>query len=465
MKTFVLDTNTIVHAPDCIYDFNGDNDVIVPIAAIEGLDPLKNREDLTGFSAREALRILDEARILGIIRDGSLNIEKLHKHMSEIYKRENMPTSDPLQHNSGSLYILGDPPKSFATQFEKLNPRVHDDRMILSVLYQQEKNPNVVLITRDPELRIRAEMFGLAAQDLSRDKVDLTQVYPGYRVLPFESPEMMLAIEKGTHPSLAEPIPNEFCVVKIAEDQYKIAQYKNKRWRWLSDRPKSIFDQRPKPLGSHTNLEQALLFYLLNDPEITYVCVTGAPGTGKSFITLAKGLEESLENDKPLVILRPLASASEEEIGFLPGNYEEKTEHWFSPITDNLLQLIKIKNEKESSEDWTLRELYSNGRVTNETLIHLKGRTFTNSTLLLDEGQDTTAFLMRLLATRVGIGTRLFITGDLTQTAQKYRLSPYSNGLSFFISRMRGSPHFAHLNLSSVIRSDAAKEADDRLKL
>ena len=128
-------------------------------------------------------------------------------------------------------------------------------------------------------------------------------------------------------------------------------------------------------------------------------------------------------------------------------------------------QLIRIKNEKEGNEDLTMHELYEGGFISNETLIHLKGRTFANNTLLLDEGQDTTAFLMRLLATRVGTGTRLYITGDLTQTSQQYRLSPYSNGLSFLISRMRGSEHFAHLNLSAVIRSDAAKEADERLRL
>lgn len=467
MKTFVLDTNTIVHSPDCLYNFNGDNNIVVPMAALDGLDLLKNRDDLTGFGASEALRIIDEARIMGVVRDGSISVHDLYKHMAEIYKKENMPIASPPEHSNGRFRIVSDPVMDRLPNSIPLNTKVHDDRMIITALWLKKADENVILITRDPELRVRAEMSGVAAQDYTRDYVDLASVYTGYRMIRYEGPETMDQIIKGEHKDLKDPVPNEFAVIKVADNNYKVAQYKNNQWVWLPDKPRSIFDQKPKPIGPNMNIEQTLLFHLLNDPTIIYVCVTGAPGTGKSFITLAKGLEDSVENEKPLIIMRPLASASEEEIGFLPGTYEEKTQYWFSPVTDNLHQLIKIKNDKvgEEGKDFTVRELYADGYVSNETLIHLKGRTFINNTLLLDEGQDTTAFLMRLLATRVGVGTRLFITGDLTQASQKYRLSPYSNGLSFLISRMRGSQHFAHLNLSSVIRSDAAKEADERLKL
>jgi len=463
-KTFVIDTNTMVYAPDCLFAFNGDNDIIVPMAALEGLDPLKSRNDISGFGARESLRILDEARLMGVINKNPVTVQALHKRISEIYKKENMPIASAPSSSTGLIRILPDL-KPEKTPIIALNPGVHDDRMILSTLALKERaGGEVILITKDAQLRIRAEMAGAKAQDFTRDYVDVSSVYTGYRVLPFEGPETMESIAQGTHKDLVDPAPNEFAVVKISESQYKIAQFKNNIWNWLPDKPKSIFDQKPKPIGQNMNLEQTLLFFLLNDPDISYVCVTGAPGTGKSYITLAKGLEDSIEHEKPLIIMRPLTSASEEDLGFLPGTYEEKTEPWFSPITDNLSQLIKIKNEKEGGADYSLRDLYADGFARNETLIHLKGRTFVNNTLLLDEGQDTTAFLMRLLATRVGIGTRLYITGDLTQASEKYRLSPYSNGLSFLISRMRGSPHFAHLSLTSVIRSEAAKIADERLK-
>lgn len=461
-KHFVLDTSVLIYDPLALVNFGGDNDLFVPIAAVEELDNLKNREDLTGLAARDANRILDIARGLGAVRERGASIPELYRTVASFYESRGQFIVPKPDGQGGVLRILQDVPQNFNIRFP-LDKKVNDDRILLTGIWLSRKKTRVSLVTKDAVLRIRSEVYDLKAEDLIRDTVEpqLPESFQGYRLLTTARDCGEREIMTGQHPELQHIAENEFAVLQKEDGSVDIFQYKNRKWHKKQKPPHPIYGQKPMIRNGKIFLEQTLAFYLLQDPSITCVCLTGEAGTGKSHLVLAKGLENAVEKELSLKIFRPLNSASEEEVGFLPGTIEEKTAPWYGPVHDILKSLTSSNGESNGD---TLGYLTNKGLITNDLLIYIRGATYRQSTVILDEAQNTSPYLMRLFTTRIGEGTRLFITGDLYQASDRYA-QPYANGLSFLISSMRGSPHFAHLMLKNVVRSPFAQDVADRLKL
>ncbi len=432
-KVFVLDTNVLLHDPRAIFSFE-DNDVIIPIVVIEELDKFKKAIDEIGRNARQVSRILDEYRKKGKLSQG-VQLEGGGSLCVEL--------------NHQSPQIL--PNELIATKA--------DNRILATALNLKRDNLPVVLVTKDTNLRIKADALGLRAEDYESDTITLDELYSGEVELVVEPGAIDNFYTKGEFsPADPKPYPNQFVLLKNSANpsQTALCRYSQQKQAVVP-----IVQAKHGVWGitARNKQQQFALDLLLND-DIRLVTLVGRAGTGKTLLALAAGLEKTIEarSFQRLVVSRPVFPMGK-DIGFLPGDVEEKLRPWMQPIRDNLDFLVgssggpgRAKGKKD------LQSLFDLGMIEVEPLTYIRGRSMPNQYLIVDEAQNLTPHEIKTIITRAGEGTKVVLTGDPYQIDNPY-IDSESNGLTFVVDRFKEEPIAGHITLIKGERSDLAELA------
>ncbi|PCI39579.1 MAG: phosphate starvation-inducible protein PhoH [Elusimicrobia bacterium] len=434
MKTFVLDTNVIIHDPDAMFAFEG-SEVVIPLPVIEELDSFKRNNDERGRNARAVARSLDGLREKGKLSDGVT-----------------------LEHG-GTLKIELARENGLPTPFD-LNKK--DNQILHIAQYCKEQNAKVVFISKDINLRIKAEAVGLETQDYEKSKVNVSELYEGWRELKLSKEEIdsfyrdrKLAIEdKGF-------LPNEFAILKAEDDESSsaLARFDVSTKSLVPLQKQEIHPWGVKPL----NFEQKFALELLLRPEVQLVSLVGLPGCGKTLISLAAGLEQTMaEGENPyrrMLVARPVVPVGN-DLGYLPGSKQEKLNTWMGAIYDNLEFLLDRPRREEATID--IQMMLDDGRLEVEAVAYLRGRTLPGQYILIDDAQNLTPHEVKTIISRCGMGSKIVLTGDPYQI-DNYYLDSASNGLTNLVQRFQGQELFGHIWFSKVERSPIAALASELL--
>ncbi|MDD3050124.1 MAG: PhoH family protein [Candidatus Cloacimonetes bacterium] len=438
-KTFVLDTNVLIHNPQALFSFE-DNKVVIPITVIEEIDNFKKGLDEKGRNARQIGRYLDKIRAKGSLKDGvSLD-------------------------NGGFLQVAIS--SEIAELTEKLlSTNINDNLIIGTALYMKKIEPKsiVVLVSKDANVRIKADSVGLTAENFETDKIKFEELYTGLINHEVDEKQFTKMNKESFLPAdFADLNPNQFVkLILKGTDDYTLCRY--------SAENKSIY-----PLAFYKNQEifgikalndeQRMAFDLLLDDSIKLVTLVGKAGTGKTLLAIAAGLTKVLEENKykRLVISRPISPLGK-DIGYLPGTKSEKMNPWMQPIYDNMEFLISGKNEQEEKTNGkifgkrkpSIEDYLDFNFVELEPLTYIRGRSLPNQFLIIDEAQNLTPHEMKTIITRAGSGTKIVLTGDPYQIDIPY-LDSESNGLSMAVEKFKSELIIGHITLEKGERSTLA---------
>ncbi|MCI5820898.1 MAG: PhoH family protein [Elusimicrobia bacterium] len=432
-KTFILDTNVLLHDVNCLHAFE-DNDIIIPMAVIEELDTFKSEGDTRGKNARMVSRALDEMRSQGRLNEGV----KLAK--------------------GGTLKIELDKPNMLpqSLAFNKA------DNAILNIAYTLSKKEGaykknaapVIVVTKDINMRLKAEALGLSAQDYTTDKVNVDELYTG--VAELEVPAEQIDAFYRDKKLAVDPTvyyPNEFIILKANDGSKKSAMGRVANNGEFVLRPLSA--QEPSAWGiKPLNKEQRFAMELLLDDSLDIVTLVGTAGTGKTLITLATGLQRTMDENayRRLVVCRSIVPVGK-DLGFLPGTKEEKLEAWMGAIYDNLAFLADRKNPDEGEEK--AHYLLDSGKIEIASVTHMRGRSLPGQYMIVDDAQNLTPHEMKTILTRAGEGTKVVVTGDPYQIDTPY-LDVESNGLTYLVDRLKGQKTHGHITFTKTERSRLA---------
>ena len=426
-KSFVIDTNVFIHRPDAISSFK-DSEVIIPLAVLEELDSLKRFSDEKGRNARHAIRFLDSQAAKG----GSLH---------QGVKMENGSTLRVLR--------AGDTPLPSDLQRDKA-----DNRIIQTALDLQSAGRQVFFVSKDINARVKAEALGLKAVDYERQKVDISSMYQGWREVVV-SKDTFEKFRTERHLDWRDSLKsNEFVVMKTAEDSETLlgrCSAQSSDLRLIPNRRYSVSGIKP------LNPEQKMAFELLLDDSVPLITLLGQAGTGKTLLALAAGMVKVIDEVKynRLLVSRPVIPMGK-DIGYLPGDKDEKLSHWMQPIFDNLEYILGInkKKDEEKGVDWFIK----NNLIEIEALTYIRGRSLPDQFLIVDEAQNLSPHEIKTIVSRAGRNTKVVLTGDPYQIDSPY-LDTNSNGLSFLVEAFKGQPLYGHVTLSHTERSDLAELA------
>ncbi len=454
-KTYVLDTNVLIQAPYALESFE-DNQIILPLAVLEELDRLKLAEGDRGSNARQAIRFLEKLRLHGSLTEGvplpgggCLKLEVNHVGVS-------LP--------------------------EGMIPGQSDNRILKVCKGLLEDGQQVILVTKDIVARIKAQMLGIPAEDFTTDQIpEGVEHYTGRASVYLPDEAFSEFKKKGLPASLCymvdaqgQPKPvqleeNQFVLLRsdTAEKKTLLGRHKNGQILPLGYSGVRPFGVKARNVGQQF-LQEALL---LPAKEAPLVIVQGPAGTAKTFYALAAGLEKVLEENREeyrkLLICRPNAQF-DQEIGFLPGSEQEKISPLLRPIADNLEILLDQEGSRGRRGEEELRGridyLFESGIITAEAMNFMRGRSITDTWLMIDEAQNLTPRQVKGIITRVGRGTKVILLGDPEQIDHPL-LGARSNGLSYAAQRMKGSPLCVQLTMApeECERSDLALDAAQRM--
>ncbi len=430
-KIFVLDTNVLLHDHRCIYHFQ-ENDIVLPIVVLEELDKFKKGNEDINFHAREFVRELD--RIAGDqLFNGGVSLGK----------------------GLGKLRVeLGHPfTDAMAQSFYEDTP---DHRILAITQFIRENNSGrmTVLVSKDVNLRLKSKALGIPAQDYLSDKVkDLREIKRD--VTTVEVTDDMVASLYQSAQGIEvkglklQPSANQFLILKGATSS-ALAVYDN-----VQKLLKRV--EKHKVYGIEArNSEQAFAIDAMMRPDIQLVSLTGIAGTGKTLLALAAALSQE-ENFDQLLLARPVIPLQNQEIGFLPGDINEKIGPYMLPLFDNL-SFIKSRFRSSQREYIRIEELLKTEKLTISPLAYIRGRSLSNTFFIIDEAQNLTPHEIKTIITRAGEGTKLVFTGDIHQIDSPY-LDIHSNGLTYLSDKMAGQDIFAHINLVKGERSKLAELA------
>jgi PhoH-like ATPase len=437
VKNYILDTNVLLHDPNSLLNF-ADNHVVIPIEVIEEIDRFKRESSELGQNARQVSRLLD-----GFRGEGSL---------SEGVK---LPNGGRLQvafqkNGNGNGHANGDG--------HILNGNSVDNRILLlaaSIQKHQPKNA-AILVSKDINLRIKADALGLQAEDYENDRVFLTDLYTGMMEMSVAA-DRIAAFRANGELDLAagkKYFPNEFCTLVDETNPKKAALTKvdatGTKLVPIIDCREGIWGIKPR------NREQHYAFDALLDDRIKLVTLMGKAGTGKTLMAMAAGLKRTVldREFRRLVVARPTISMGK-ELGFLPGSLEEKLAPWMQPIHDALEMLsdLNMGHDHRRSGD-----LMRSGSIVVEALSYIRGRSIANQFMVIDEAQNLTPLEAKTIITRVGHGTKIIFTGDPYQIDNPY-VDSSSNGFNYIVSRFRDQAIAAHIELQKGERSELAELA------
>lgn len=437
-KIFVLDTNVILHDARCIENF-AEHDIVVPITVLEEIDKFKRGNEDIHFQARQFMRSLDS--ITGPI---------LGDH--GVSRGEGL----------GNLRIvwMKKQDDGIKSAFMKDQP---DHRILNTAVLLQKENPNskVILVSKDINLRMKAKSVGLVSEDYEADKVaDFDELYTGKRLIenvdtdeiePFFDGQGIVDADQIT--SIESPIANENYVLRNGSKS-ALATYVAGSRSYRRVHRVSAYGIQPR------NAEQTFALRALLDPEIKLVTLAGKAGTGKTLLALASALETAPRYQQ-ILLARPIVPLSNRDLGFLPGDIQDKLEPYMQPLFDNLTVIRhQFRNDEPRAE--RIREMLDDERLIITPLSYIRGRSLQKMFFIVDEAQNLTPHEVKTIITRAGDGTKIVFTGDIQQIDQPY-LDSLSNGLSHLINRMTGQPIYSHITLEKGERSPLADLASELL--
>jgi PhoH-like ATPase len=440
-KNFVLDTNVILHDPRSIFSFD-DNDVVIPIYVIEEIDNFKRDLSSLGRNARQAARYLDEFRAQGKLGEGV-----------------------PLGDGKGTVRVLftdRELPKHLSE-----SPGSVDNKILAVALdvREREKGKPVVFVTKDTNLRIRADALGLRAEDYDVEEVALDELWSGMAEVVVGAQAVNEFYTSGFVPvppgESDPPSPNEFVVLRDRDNAQHSAVGKYSAGRQgyvpLIKIPKEgVWGIRPR------NKEQSFALDLLLNDDVRLVTIVGKAGTGKTLLAIAAGLQRTTEDAvyQKLLVSRPIFPLGR-DIGYLPGDVEEKLNPWMQPIFDNVEYLMNLsRSEKKQGRGY--HELMDLGILEIEPLTYIRGRSIPNQYIIVDEAQNLTPHEVKTIITRCGDGTKIVLTGDPYQIDNPY-VDATNNGLIHVANRFKQERLAGHITMSKGERSPLAELAANLL--
>jgi len=437
-KIIVLDTNVILHDSSCIHRFQ-ENDIVVPITVLEELDNFKKGNESLNFHAREFVRSLD-----------SLSGDTLF---------EGGVTVGP---GLGKISIKLEQKLHEDIAFNFPNPK--PDHHILNTAYYLVKNHplrQVILVSKDVNLRMKAKAIGLLAQDYTNDHVkDISALYKGHRKeehIATESIDSMYLepYDIGTDTlQLENPlIPNEFLIMRNGKKS-ALATFDP-----VLDRIRRV-DKVPAYGIIPRNAEQTFALNALMNRDIQLVSISGKAGTGKTLLALAAALERK-KHYRQIYLARPVVPLSNKDIGYLPGDIQSKLDPYMQPLFDNLV-VIENQFSHADTKNRRIKELREEEKLVIAPLSYIRGRSLVKIYFIVDEAQNLTPHEIKTIITRAGEGTKMVFTGDIFQIDHPY-LNSHSNGLSYLIAKMQGEKIYAHINLEKGERSELAELASNLL--
>ena len=449
-KNYILDTNVLMHDPWCFKNFTG-NHVYIPITVLEELDHLKSKEGLPGYQAREAVRALHrtidgcgrQCVTEGIGLPGDIML-----HVA--YAQSQAP---------GQLF----------------SAQKNDNDILSSALRIKAESPEkeAILVSKDVCLRIKAEICDITSQDYETDKLKSEQIYSGYAAFALSGKNMEKLYDCGIKPPRGvEMLPNEFAVITQRENPEVtvLARYDGVRLVPLRYENHSAWGLRP------INTEQKMAFELLMDPNIPFVSVTGGAGSGKTILATAVALEKVLEHReyRKIVFIRPTVPAGN-DIGFLPGTEEDKLRPWMGSFYDAIDMLMSTdrdsgkykksrKNEDGFQVDQFIDDFRRRGIFEIKTFTYMRGRTISDAVVIVDEAQEITPHLAKLMLTRAGEHAKFIFLGDPSDNQiDNVLVDSKSNGLVYVVERMKQHGITGHVTLKQVERSALASLAEKSL--
>jgi PhoH-like ATPase len=490
IKHFVLDTNVLLHNPNALFVFQ-EHEVIIPFAVIEELDKLKRTNDDIGRNARECIRHLDRLRSKGRLIEG-------------VRWGESSPTvgmgasTGPGESGSrtGSIRIdVADHPRPSILGDDS------PDNRIIAVAWalhtgqasafahmgrggeQARRAVRTIFVSKDLNARIKSDALGIRTEDFENQKVDAERLYSGFFQIGVPGAlidelysERMLAIERlsGHLGALTAEgaayqravVSNQYIILKDAEDEGHTGLA-----RRLADTDHLIPITGPrKPTFGimARNVQQTMAMDLLLDDEIRMVTLLGSAGTGKTLLAVAAGMAKVFNEERydKLLVARPIMPMGR-DIGYLPGDKDEKLTAWMQPIFDNLAYLLStrgspLQSAESHSTEQRIQKLLADGKVVLEPLTYIRGRSIPHQFMIVDEAQNLTPHEIKTIVSRIGEGTKLVLTGDIGQIDNPY-LDQSSNGLSYAVEKMKGLALVGHVTLAKSERSELASLAAELL--
>ncbi len=440
-KTFVLDTSVILFDPLAIFKFD-DNHVVIPITCLEEMDRFKKDMTEIGRNARQFARYLDDARKNGSLtkgvpigKGGTLVVDMVHDAES---------------------YLPSD-----------LRQEKADHRILAVALKLRHDRPNVpvIFVTKDVNLRVKADALGVVAVDFDPARVAIEELYPGS--MSFEVPSDVI---ENFNQLRRFPIedrelnPHEYVVLRDQKnpENFAAGRYDATQHAIVPLRvpPTGVWGIRPR------NIEQSFVLDALLDDSIPLVSLVGKAGTGKTLMALACGLAKTIDENKyqKLLVSRPIFPLGK-DIGYLPGEIEEKLNPWMQPIFDNVDYIVSSSSGDKPGKRPTRRawqELIHQGMLQIEPLTYIRGRSLAYQFLIVDEAQNLTPHEIKTIITRAGEGTKVVLTGDCYQIDNPY-IDSSSNGLSFVVERFKHTALGAHVTLMKGERSQLSELATNVL--
>jgi PhoH-like ATPase len=444
IRHFVIDTNVLLHNPAALFMF-ADNEVVIPFDVIEELDKFKTATDDLGRNARTVIRHLDRLRAAGNLAEGV-----------------------PVPETGGRVRVVLDEDQKLCPGLTANTP---DNRIICAAFNLHRQGKNVAFISKDINARIKSDTLGIPTEDFEAQKVDFERLYTGWRELTVPATVIdavfrdkfaklddvpdLYANETGLHANeylllKNENDPNHTALTRFRAADGTIAPVRSRR--------NPIFGILPR------NLQQTMALDLLLDDSIKLVTLVGGAGTGKTLLALAAGMSKVLNDQvyQKLLCARPIMPLGR-DIGYLPGGKDEKLTAWMQPIFDNMAYLLSNRLSTEggaqhaslSTVEQRITQLIDSGQVVLEPLTYIRGRSIPHQFMIVDEAQNLTPHEVKTIASRVGDGTKLVLTGDATQIDNPY-LDSSSNGLSYIVERLKGRPIVGHITLAKSERSELA---------
>jgi PhoH-like ATPase len=467
-KLFVIDTNVLLHNPDALFMFD-DNQVVIPFTVIEELDQFKKNNDDVGRNARQVIRHLDALRRKGKLSEGV----KWNGH-------------------GGVIQIdLGDYPAPAGLDSQ------HPDNKIITVAYHHwQAGRPAVFISKDINCRIKSDALGIPTQDFEAQKVDIERLYTGYLDVEADASiidrlysQKQLAVSElqpyveatiaqrtaplteGAAPHEIQPtpsilMPNQFVLLRDRTDESHTGLA-----RRLADTDQLVPVVKPrKPVFGilSRNVQQTMAMDLLLDDNIKLVTLLGTAGSGKTLLAIAAAMAKTLMEGRydRVLVARPIMPLGR-DIGYLPGTIEEKLAAWMQPIFDNMTYLLSTRgagpqHADSKTPEQRIKALMAEGKVVMEPLTYIRGRSIPNQFMIVDEAQNLTPHEVKTIASRVGEGTKLVLTGDIQQIDNPY-LDSSSNGLSYMVEALKGQSIVGHVMLTKSERSQLASLVAEKL--
>ncbi len=437
-KMFVLDTNVILHDSSCIDHFE-EHDVILPITILEELDQFKKGKETINFQAREFLRTLDSLSGDKLFNGGV----RLGPDQGRLFIRLEQKMHKDLQMNFSDRKI---------------------DHHILNIAYHIDReNPDreVILVSKDVNLRMKAKAMGIKAQDYTTDYVkDINQLYTGCRMEEnVASPwidalyQPPCSVSADNFKAIRSFLPNEFVILKNGKKSaLGVFDVQTNTIVRVDKTP--VYGIVPK------NAEQTFALNALLNDDIRLVSISGKAGTGKTLLALAGALEKRRQY-RQIFIARPVVPLSNKDLGFLPGDIDSKLGPYMQPLYDNL-GVIQNQFKESSAKYKQIKTFLEEEKLVIAPLAYIRGRSLERIFFIVDEAQNLTPLEVKTIITRAGEGTKIVFTGDIFQIDHPY-LDSQSNGLSYLIEKMQGQHLYAHVNLEKGERSDLAELASNLL--